>query len=230
MSYLRARRLSVAAERLAHGDEEILTVALDAQYGSHEAFTRAFLSCFGVLPSAVRQSRSTLNLKLQEPVEMDKSRLVVVTAPEIRDRAAFEVIGLGTQCTIDNTSEIPCLWQAFNARELEVSAGPDSGAYGVCVAADAADGFRYVAGVESVQGAGVPAGMERISIPAGRYAVFTHTDHISEIGNTLYTIWNKSLSDLGLNPRPSPDFERYDHRFDPATGLGTVEIWIPVIA
>jgi predicted transcriptional regulator YdeE len=28
---------------------------------------------------------------------------------------------------------------------------------------------------------------------------------------------------------PSPDFERYDARFDPVTGSGIVEIWFPVV-
>lgn len=39
MSYARARRLAEAAKRLAAGAPDILGVALDAGYGSHEAFT-----------------------------------------------------------------------------------------------------------------------------------------------------------------------------------------------
>lgn len=42
MRYVRGRRLSEAARQLALGAEEILGIALDAGYGSHEAFTRAF--------------------------------------------------------------------------------------------------------------------------------------------------------------------------------------------
>ncbi len=230
MAYLRSRRLSNAAKSLAYGDDEILTIALHAQYGSHEAFTRAFLSYFGILPSTVRQARSIQNLKLQESIEMDTSRLVAVGAPELRDRTAFEVIGLGVQCAIENTSEIPSLWQTFNERVVEVTAVSDAAAYGVCLAAGDDGRFRYVAGVESEKGATAPKGMEKVSITAGRYAVFTHVGHISTIGNTVYTIWNKSLSDLGLHPQLAPDFERYDNRFDPKTGRGSVEIWIPVTA
>ena len=40
MSYLRARRLSLAAQQLAGGAPDILSVALDAGYGSHEAVVR----------------------------------------------------------------------------------------------------------------------------------------------------------------------------------------------
>src|SRR5467141_4067152 len=56
MRYVRARRLSEAARALAGGAPDILTLALDADYGSHEAFTRAFRDYFGVTPEAVRGS------------------------------------------------------------------------------------------------------------------------------------------------------------------------------
>src|SRR6201990_3217399 len=54
MRYVRARRLTAAARALAGGAPDILNVALDADYGSHEAFTRAFRDHFGVTPEAVR--------------------------------------------------------------------------------------------------------------------------------------------------------------------------------
>jgi AraC-like DNA-binding protein len=41
MKYLRARRLTEAARRLAGGASDILTVALEHGYGSHEAFTNS---------------------------------------------------------------------------------------------------------------------------------------------------------------------------------------------
>ncbi|HEY0567659.1 MAG TPA: AraC family transcriptional regulator, partial [Xanthobacteraceae bacterium] len=47
MRYVRARRLSEAARALAGGAPDILSLALDADYGSHEAFTRAFRDHFG---------------------------------------------------------------------------------------------------------------------------------------------------------------------------------------
>src|SRR5712664_2955514 len=56
MRYVRARRLSEAARALAAGAPDILSLALDADYGSHEAFTRAFRDHFGLTPEAVRSS------------------------------------------------------------------------------------------------------------------------------------------------------------------------------
>ena len=73
MRYVRARRLSEAARALAAGAPDILTLALDADYGSHEAFTRAFRDHFGVTPETVRASARLDHLKLQEPIPMDST-------------------------------------------------------------------------------------------------------------------------------------------------------------
>src|SRR5258708_3503060 len=48
--YIRARRLSEALRSLAAGAPNILAVAIDAGYGSHEAFTRAFRQHFSITP------------------------------------------------------------------------------------------------------------------------------------------------------------------------------------
>src|SRR3954470_12793987 len=48
MAYVRGRRLTLAAQALAKGAPDILSVALAAGYGSHEAFTRAFRDQFGL--------------------------------------------------------------------------------------------------------------------------------------------------------------------------------------
>lgn len=228
MTYLRARRLSAAAEALVTGDTDILTVALEMQYGSHEAFTRAFAGYFGLLPSSLRAARSTRSVVLMEPLKMKNSMLVEVAGPEIKERDAFRVVGLSIHCTFEDASAIPSLWQTFNDREDDVPSAVRGAAFGVCCDANEAGRFRYVAGVETTAATGIPAGMDAVSIPANRYAVFMHSGHVSGLPKTVYTIWNKALPDAGLEPKQDPDFELYDHRFDPQTGRGTVEIWIPI--
>src|SRR3979490_1545369 len=81
MRYVRARRLSEAARALAGGAPDILTLALDADYGSHQAFTRALRDHFGVTPEAVRAATCLANLKLQEPILMDSTVIDNLQAP-----------------------------------------------------------------------------------------------------------------------------------------------------
>jgi AraC family transcriptional regulator len=71
MRYVRARRLSEAARALASGAPDILSLALDADYSSHEAFTRAFRDQFGLSPETVRSLVCIDDIKLQEPIQMD---------------------------------------------------------------------------------------------------------------------------------------------------------------
>src|ERR1700752_3489711 len=70
MRYVRARRLTEAARALADGAPDILTLALDADYGSHEAFTRAFRDHFGLTPETVRATTCLDHIRLQEPIQM----------------------------------------------------------------------------------------------------------------------------------------------------------------
>jgi len=75
MAYAKARRLSEAAKVLAKGAPDILNVALEAGYGSHEAFTRAFRDQFGITPEQLRRGRIIEIIPLVEPIAMDDKAL-----------------------------------------------------------------------------------------------------------------------------------------------------------
>jgi len=59
--YIKKRRLSVAASAILKG-EKVIDVAIKYQYGSSEAFSRAFKSMHGVNPSDLKDSDIKLNL------------------------------------------------------------------------------------------------------------------------------------------------------------------------
>jgi AraC family transcriptional regulator len=65
-SYIRALRLSRAAERLCGGEGRIVDVALDFVFDSHEGFTRAFSRQFGMSPQRYRRERPPLRPFLPE--------------------------------------------------------------------------------------------------------------------------------------------------------------------
>ena len=89
IGYLRARRLTEAARALADGAPDILSVALEAGYGSHEAFTRAFRDQFGTTPELVRAQGSLKNLDLVEPILMDQSFLASLPPPRFETGRPF---------------------------------------------------------------------------------------------------------------------------------------------
>ncbi len=101
-------------------------------------------------------------------------------------------------------------------------------AYGVCCNGDDAGNFDYIAGVEVADFSDLPREFSRVRIPEQRYAVFVHKDHISTIRRSINTIWNHWLPASGYKVADAPNFERYDEKFDPATGNGGLEIWVPI--
>src|SRR5262249_34151631 len=114
MRYVRARRLTEAARALSKGAPDILTLALDADYGSHEAFTRAFRDHFGVTPEAVRAATCLDHLKLQEPILMDSTALDQLPKPRFETGKAMLIAGVGDRFSHDNGAGIPGLWQRFH--------------------------------------------------------------------------------------------------------------------
>ena len=60
--YVRRRRLAFALKELRDGKRDILDIALDYGFSSHEAFSRAFGKLYGVSPGAYRQNPSPVVL------------------------------------------------------------------------------------------------------------------------------------------------------------------------
>jgi AraC family transcriptional regulator len=228
MRYVRARRLSKAAQALAAGAPDILSLALDADYSSHEAFTRAFRDHFGVTPEAVRAATCLDRLKLQEPIVMDSTLLDTLKPPRFETSKPLLIAGISERCTHENGGAgIPNQWEQFHQKVDDIPDRVGKVAYGVCCNGDDS-GFDYIAGVEVADFSDLPREFARVRIPEQKYAVFTHSEHISTIRRTVNTIWNHWLPASGMKAADAPSFERYDENFDPATGNGGLEIWVPV--
>ncbi|MFL4597843.1 helix-turn-helix domain-containing protein [Stenotrophomonas maltophilia] len=221
--YLRGRRLSAAAQRLAEGAGDILPVALSAGYTTHAAFTRAFCEQFGQTPERVRE-HGIDGLALVQAIRVDDAPAACTEAPRLLDTPAFQVAGIGMRHTRDSGGAIPGQWAQLN-REWPAPA-PIS--FGVCCNSDDEGGFDYIAALPASALSTVPAHWQRVAVPARRYLVAWHGGHISSIRSTWFWLLDQYLPGTGLSLADAPDLERYDTRFDEHTGNGGVEIWLPV--
>lgn len=61
--YLRLRRLAFALWEVRDGSRNLLDIAVDHGFSSHEAFTRAFKAAYGVTPSAYRRDPTPVVLR-----------------------------------------------------------------------------------------------------------------------------------------------------------------------
>jgi AraC family transcriptional regulator len=231
-AYLRGRRLTEAAKALAAGAPDILSVALDATYGSHEAFTRAFRDQFGLTPEQVRARGSTEALRLIEPIRMDSMQFVPLAPPRIVDRPPILFAGLAERHPCVKPEEVPAHWQRFAPFIEHIPNGIGMAAYGVLMDLfDGGDSFQYLAAVEVASVAGLHAELTAWRLPAKRYAVFSHEGHASRMRPTIHTIFNRELEKHRLDTDDIPSFiEYYGPGFDPMAGEGDIEIWVPLKA
>lgn len=228
--YMRGRRLTEALKLLSDGAPSIIAVALEAGYGSHEAFTRAFHEQFGVTPERARDGHVIANHLKVEPIKMNDVANIDLAEPRFEDRSAFTVAGLGERFTMNRTQDIPQLWQNFNANfdGTAPNAVPDAW-YGINAEwGEAGQDFLYMAGVEVSDTSDIPKEFRTFTFPAQSYVVFRHSAHISSLQKTYGAIWGDWLPKHGYDTsQMNGFFEFYGPEFDPVSGDGGLELWMP---
>ena len=230
MAYVRGRRLSEAARRLASGASDILALALDLGYGSHEAFTRAFREHFGLTPEAVRAQRHLHGIKLTEAIDMQPSTNIPLASPRFETAPVRLIAGLAQRLSSHDRAAIPALWQRFQPYIGQVPGQSGGVAYGVIYNSDDEGNMDYLCGVEVSGFSALPAELSRLRVPERAYAVFRHTGHVSGIHGTWISIMNEWLPKSDYQADDAPFLERYDASFDGRSGLGGMELWIPIRA
>jgi AraC family transcriptional regulator len=229
MRYVRGRRLSMAAEQLAAGATDILLVALDAGYGSHEAFTRAFREQFGMTPEQARASGIHTDLPLVEAISMTATSDITLDPPRFETRGPRLLVGLVQRHDCQAPEGIPRQWQRLGQYlERGISGQVASIAYGVCYNFDSDGAFDYLCGVEIGGSRDVPPGLVTLQLAPQRYAVFSHSGHIIGIRSAIDAAWNRWLPASGEQAVEAPFLEVYGPQFNPSTGLGGFEIWLPI--
>ena len=161
--------------------------------------------------------------------------IVTLESPRFDDSRPLLIAGLGGRYSANTLDDLPALWKSFSAHIGRISGQIGRVAYGVC--SDMFNGtgrFHYLSGVEVSESSALPEQFSRVQIPAQRYAIFPHREHVSKLRYTVHAIWSQWLPESGHKAaRPAagaPDFfERYGEGFDPQLGMGDVEVWIPVI-
>lgn len=226
-AYARARRLSRAAQALAAGTPDILGLALDAGYGSHEAFTRAFRRQFGVLPEQLRKRASVKGLTLMEPTRLPTSARVRLSQPRVVRSEVLLIFGLRESHKGSNAG-IPNQWDRFVPHLADIDHRVGNETFGVICNTNDAGTMDYVCGVQVSEFPSKPKQFSSLRVSAQNYAVFVHREHVSAVGTTWQAIWDHGLADAGLEAVEKPVLERYGPSFDGRTGRGGFEIWIPI--
>ncbi|WP_254512752.1 GyrI-like domain-containing protein [Anatilimnocola floriformis] len=164
---------------------------------------------------------------LREQEAALRAKTLGLEMPRFEDGKELLIAGLNERYTFETRVNIPAQWGRFCEYLGKVPGQVGQMSYGVSWNCEPKAGFDYLAGVEVSDTSQLPAGFSYVKIAAQRYAVFVHLLHVSKLPETIDTIWRKWVPDCGL-ATGEDCIERYTAEFNPATGLGGMEIWIPL--
>jgi AraC family transcriptional regulator len=229
MDYARGRRLSEAARALASGAPDILAVALDSGYASHEAFSRAFRERFGLAPEELRRKGSVDGLALVDALRLPQQGRMALEEPEIVPDGPLHFVGLSARTSFGSAdTTIPAQWRIFMEKYDAIADKAQPIPVGVYTNLDDEGDFDFVCAVEVERFGDVLKGLSKLTVPKQAYAVFQHRSHVSTIGQTYDAIWNDWLPFSAWKGTNGASLERPNPTFDPRTGNGGHTIWIPI--
>ncbi len=204
MEYLRTVRLSEAAKKLRDTNQSVLDVALEAAFGSHEGFTKAFSREFAISPQRYRKEAPPIPLFCYYPVRpeqttptMEKGNETMnstVIFTQVIERPARKLIlkrGFKAEDYFAYCEEVGCdIWGI-----LESIKGALHESIGLWLPKNMRKPgtSEYCQGVEvpvDFSGA-VPDGFDLIDLPACKYMVFHGEPFEDEqFSEAVETVWD----------------------------------------
>lgn len=243
--YIKLRRLAQASEALLQPGKRIIDIAMDCGFSSHETFTRAFKSAFGLTPEEYRANPVRLN-NFVKPQLLLNYVLVDEGVPLITNGIVLEITRktlAASQRFIGLTAEEPIgqmpgggetgadtlgvLWDSLHKIKSSLPVKPEGDEIGITFEGTKAGYYRYFAGAETLETASFQ-GCDCRELEAGEYIVcafeaedFEHLvmDAVYKAHWYLFEIW---LPNHGLTSKPFAA-ERYATHSPDTTAM---EIWV----
>ena len=226
--YQRRLRLERAAHRIEHGEGDLLTVALDAGYASHEAFTRAFGKRFGQAPSEYRA-------KVKEETKEEIHGAVPGEDLDVRiESLEPDVVAFVRH--VGPYSGVGEAWKALMKWGWSKTLFGSATTFGLCHDdPDVTDPerLRYDACMTVRAGTRVRGKVALKELPGGTFAVTTHHGDYTSIGRTYAALFARIVTQgvggktYRLGDPPSREIYLNDPRKTRPADLIT-EVWMPV--
>jgi AraC family transcriptional regulator len=235
-NYIQQRRLSEAALELRNTNKKITDIGYDYQFGSPEAFSRAFRKQFKINPTEVRKGFSLTTLPLLKPISSDyiyQSDKLRNEPPELIENT--EKLLVGTSFFIHNDNEINDLskeWGLFmnEVHTIKNVIKPER-YYQVQYWSDNQDidGMYFFTGIEVSKFEDINPLFVLKTIPDGKYLRFIHKGLANKVGYTYKYIYNQFLPNTDYILNKPFNFEYYGEKcLGPYNENSESEIYIPV--
>jgi AraC family transcriptional regulator len=220
--YIRARRMTLAAQELTDKDVKVIDVAIRYGYDSPDSFAKAFQKFHGITPSGARQQGALLRsfAPLYIKITMEGGTMLDY---RIVEKAPFTIVGVKRPFNSDTSyQEIPKFWDEWMSQGEKRSI---MGTFGVCIDMKGKD-FDYWIADLYFPWEEIPEGCETRVIPGSLWAQFPCT--IKTLQDTNTRIWSEWLPALkGYSLAGEYDIEVY---LPPEEGSDEMKvyIWIPL--
>lgn len=236
--YIRRRRLSEGAKQLLNSNKNVLEIAIEFGFNSHEVFSRAFKQYFSYTPLQVRKIKPKLYLyrkiELYININLKNIKGGVSMEYKIVERDEIKLVGF-TKRIVMPDNVIPKMWEEFNKRYVEVKDVINSGCYGVADNMDSEiNNFDETVACEVSSFKEIPEGMITKIIPKQKYLVFTHKGILftetgeSKLEKTYEYIYGKLLPTLEFEVDKEFNFELYDERYKGNSPESEFDIYVPI--
>ena len=194
--YIRARRMTLAAQELSVSDARVVDVAVKYGYDSPDSFAKAFQRFHGVTPSQARvpgvclRSFAPLHIK----ITMEGGNMLDYS---IMEKASFTIVGIRRRFNSETSyQEIPKYWNEWMSDQKGLK-----GMFGVCLDMDGKDFDYWIADLyapwEDIQ-----EGCETYQIPGSYWAQFVCKgplpDSLQKVNTQIWSEWLLSLTGYEL--------------------------------
>ena len=220
--YIRARRMTLAAQELNGKDVKVIDAAVKYGYDSPDSFSKAFQKFHGITPSQAKEPGALLRsfAPLHIRITMEGGTMMEY---RIVEKAPFTIVGVKKPFHSDSSyQEIPKFWDEWLAQGEN---RPIMGTFGVCLDMKGKD-FDYWIADLYLPWEDVPEGCETRVIPSSAWAQFPCT--IKTLQDTNTRIWSEWLPALqGYSLAGEYDIEVY---LPPEEGSDDMKvyIWVPL--
>ena len=230
-TYIRNRRLTVAAQEISKNNDNILDIALKYGFESHEAFSRAFKNFHGVVPKLAKANGNELKnySKVDIDCEFNSIASNKVLSYRIEDKDNFIVSALFRNFNLDKKNEIPEFWKEVkeDGTLQKLSDNYTKNTLGICIGSQ--NDFEYQYGIgreieesEDIDGIKSELRIKVVEIPKCSWVVFKCEGQDEKDINELWTrIYKEFFITTSYKQCMDIDFELYNDK--------DTEIWIPIL-
>ncbi|MDO4863367.1 MAG: AraC family transcriptional regulator [Ruminococcus sp.] len=202
--YIRARRMTLAAQELANSDEKVIDIALRYGYDSPDSFAKAFQRFHGITPSQAREAGAPLRslAPLHIKITMEGGNMLDY---KIVEKAPFTLVGIKRRFDCETGyKEVPKFWGEWMSDMKGLK-----GMFGVCSDMDGKTFDYWIADLYQPW-EDIPEGCCTYQVAGGLWALFpckgALPESMQKVNTQIWSEWLPSLKGYELAGNYSLEF------------------------